>query len=125
MAILIINGVDYSGNVIVGSYDVNSQNIYSDIWQDANARNHKPVVRQQISGTFDMQFPTMAKYNAFVGHIENSKNNEGWVQCTVFVNNLGISKSCDMFIDFKSKLTRIHNNTLNYIPEFTVELEER
>lgn len=124
MIILKINGTDYGTNVIVGSYKVNSQDIYSS-WTDANGTDHRHVIRQKISGSFDMQFPTMGTYNAFVSHVNSSKDVAGWVPCQLYVNNISQTKSCKMFMSFSPNMTRIHNNTMNYVAEFTVEVEEQ
>lgn len=123
MAILNLGGVDYSGNIVVGSYNVNSTDVYSS-WTDANCVEHRHIQRQRVTGSFDMEFRTMAQYEAFVDHLKEQRNQQGWIPCYLFVNNLKIAKSCKMFVQFKSFLDRKNNYTVNYIPKFTVEVSE-
>lgn len=122
MAVLNLNGVDYSGNVMVGTYKVNSTDVF-DTWMDANGVNHRQILRKRVSGSFTMQFRNISKYDEFVQHVEESKTVGGWIPCYLFVNNLNTSKSCKMFVDFLPDLDR-QNGARNYVPAFEVNVEE-
>ena len=122
MGIVNINGIDYSGNVVVGTYSINSNDIYSS-WTDANAIAHRQIIRKKVLGSFEMAFRNMSEYQNFVNHIETSKTAGGWVPCYLFVNNLATDKSCKLFIKYTPLLGR-QNNSRNYVPKFTVEVEE-
>lgn len=124
MAILKINGTDYSANTIVGSYYVNDNEIYKS-WNDANGRFRRDITRHQVTGSFEMQFGSIGTYNQFLNHLEESKNEDGSIQCEVYVNNLGIMKAGEFYLRHESTLTRVNNNTKNYIDKFTMEISEK
>lgn len=123
MAIVNIAGVDFSGNVKVGTYKVNSEDVYSG-WTDANGIEHRHITRQRVSGTFEMQFRNMAQFKEFTEHIESNTTKDGYVPCHIFVNNLAKRKSCNMYISYKPSLTR-QCNSRDYVDLFSVEVSER
>lgn len=123
MAILNINGVDYSGNVMVGSYSVNYQDVYS-TWTDANGIDHRQIIRKKVSGSFDMMFRNKTSYDSFISHMEASKTAGGWIPCYLYVTNLNQQRSCKLYMSYEPCLDRQYNNSRNYVPAFTVTIEE-
>lgn len=53
MATIIINGIDFGGHVIAGTYAVQNNNIYA-AWTDGNGSNHRQLKREKMQGSFDM-----------------------------------------------------------------------
>jgi len=122
MTILNINGTDFSGNVEVGSYKVNTNDVFSS-WTDANGANHRQITRQQISGSFKMGFRSMEDYSEFINKAFTTRDSEGWVPCYLYVNNLNTSKSCKMYISFTPELGK--NGTRNFVKMFDVTVQEK
>ena len=115
---------DYSGKVLVDTYDVNRIDIYTE-WEDANGRTHRDVYRKKIQGSFDMQISKISEYQAFILDIQNSTANGGYVPCKVCVNNQNQEDVlADLFIDYSPIKTMMNNYTKGYL-SFTVTVEER
>lgn len=108
MTILNINGIDYSSNVIVGTYKVNDIDVYES-WTDGWGQEHRRILRQRASGSFNMQFRSPDEYASFCQHIKNSKTDSGYVPCYLAINNLGINsmKSAQMYFNFEPTRSRL------------------
>lgn len=115
---------DYSGKIIVDTYDVNRIDIYTE-WEDANGTKHRDVYRQRIQGSFDMQISKISEYQAFVDDIRTHKTNGGFVACRVCVNNENNENVyAELFIDYAPIKTMKNDYTKGYLT-FTVNIEER
>lgn len=122
MGIVNINGIDFSSNIVVGTYSVNYTDMFN-TWTDANGVSHRQIIRKKVAGSWEMGFRNMAEYNTFIQHMESSKTTGGWIPCYLFVNNLSENRSCRLYFTYDPKLDRQHG-IRNYIPNFTVTLEE-
>lgn len=94
-----VGGTDYSQNVIAENYIVRSYDQF-DAWTDANGREHRSVYRTQISGSFQMYFPTIEDFNSFCEDIRANKNNDTSVRCSVFDSEANQTETGDFFVDF-------------------------
>lgn len=121
MAILNINGTNYSQNVVVGSYNVNSTDEFNS-WKDANGIEHRQIIRQKVSGKFQVGFRNPSEYADFVETINSGKTKGGWIPCDLFVNNLNHSKSCKLYISMSPSMTRY--GTRNMMSNFEVSVTE-
>jgi len=53
---LVIGETDYTANIVDGSYDVNSNDVYES-WKDGNMLEHRIIVTSKVSGKFSVVFP--------------------------------------------------------------------
>lgn len=114
---------DYSGRVPGEQYAVRSVKQY-DGWTDANGTEHRSVYREQIEGTFTMQFLSVAEFDAFCTYVEAHANNDSSVPCTVWVNNKGAAVQSNFFLDFNA--TRFIDPKLeDQVERIKVTIKER
>lgn len=118
---LIINSNDYTKYIQDGTYNVMNVDI-GDSWVDGNHKTHKNHVIK-VQGSFDMSFITEDEYNAFLGDIEDATNNDGYVECSVFVVNANSSKFIECFLTISPKDYKPVNNT-NVVYKISVSIEE-
>ena len=60
-----INNVDYTNNIVVDSYEVNSVEV-NDKYTDAGETDHYIYLRNRIKGKFDLAFKTQTDYSTFI-----------------------------------------------------------
>lgn len=114
---------DYSGKVIVDTYNVNRIDVYTE-WEDANGTTHRDVYRKRIEGEFDMQIANVNEYQAFISDVQ-AHTVSGYVPCLVCVNNYNEENvQASLFIDYAPIKTMNSNYTKGYLT-FTVRVKER
>lgn len=125
MAMLLINGVDYSAHVIAGSYSVTKEPVGVN-WTDGFKVNRFEYQgRERVSGSFDMFFRTMAEYNAFLTDLD-AVYSLGFYALTVKLNNIAPPNDSATG-NFKFKFSPVRNIDglrEDYIQRFTVTIEE-
>ena len=125
MAMLLINGVDYSAHVIAGSYSVTTEPVGVN-WTDGFKVNRFEYQgRERVSGSFDMFFRTMAEYNAFLTDLD-AVYSLGFYTLTVKLNNMAPPNDSATG-NFKFKFSPVRNIDglrQDYIQRFTVTIEE-
>lgn len=120
--ILKINGVDYTNNVVNGSYDVNMEERYSE-WEDANHHIHRSDYHTKIVGNVDMFFKFANDYDNFCMFIQNGRLSDGRCRVQMSVNNTGSTFDGYAFVKFMP--TRATNETIgDFYNQFTLEIEE-
>lgn len=121
MKLFVLNGIDFTDKIIVGSYEVNSSEEY-DEFQDGNGKYHRNVLRERISGVFEMRFLNTKEYEAFISHWRAYKI-AGANHVSLFVNNKNAIMPADVFITISPKMTLKGNGTRAY-ESFKVNVEE-
>ena len=117
-----INGVDYTDNVVNGTYEVNQEERFSE-WEDANHRRHSSDYHTKVVGTFDLFFKKTEDYETFIGIVEDGKLSDGRCRVTLSVNNIGATFDGFAFVKFAP--TRATNETIgDFFDQFTLSLEE-
>ena len=53
---LVIGETDYTANIVAGSYEVNSNDVYES-WKDGNMLEHRIIVASKVNGKFSVAFP--------------------------------------------------------------------
>ena len=91
-----INSHDYSEKIQKDTYKI-SQNDVGYRWKDGNHKTHLQEVLK-VQGSFDIAFVTVADYNTFLNDITTATDNDGYVACTLFVNNLNNTDTIDAII---------------------------
>ena len=99
--LFVINGADLTGFIVVPSYIVNSHDIYEE-YSDGNHKFRRKVIRTRISGKFSMKFSDQYNYNQVMAKFKSSKDSEGAVQATVYVNNTQEVKTSKFFIEYEA-----------------------
>jgi len=119
-----IGNNDYSGKVLMDTYNVNQMDVYSQ-WEDANGRTHRDVYRKKVVGSFDMLISDLVEYQDFISDVQTHTVNGGYVRCKIAINNTNAENvQKDLFIDYSSIVTRSALNRKGYL-SFTVNIEER
>lgn len=96
-----INGIDFTRHITAPSYEVNEESVYNE-WTDANKDTHRDVIRNRVSGSFDVIFDNEPDLNTFINMI-NDKDKSDRVEATVYINNKAVVATKKFFIDFKPK----------------------
>ena len=125
MSIFIINRTDISKHIVVGTYQINAQDVFEE-WVDGNYNNRREVIRDRVAGTFEVYFRNKDEYSEFVQLIEESKTEEGWMECEVAVNNR--DKMYSNRAIYIKKMEPMRDRAItgrDYFPQFEVEIEER
>lgn len=100
-----IGSTDYSNRVIASKYNVNNEKQFES-WQDASRTEHRSLIRTQIKGSFDLFFPTLTEYSAFVQNLENNTESDMSVEVTVCDNKSNTEKTVFAFIDYSPTRTK-------------------
>ena len=120
--LFVLNGVDYTSNILNETYDVHKNDV-SEEWTDADYVDHKETVRTRIEGTFTMRFRSLVQYEAFVQKIAESKASDQTFPCVIWANNTLDSNEADLFIKFAPKAVQKANLVMDY-REFEVTVKE-
>ena len=113
----------FTDNVVGGSYAINSKDVFTS-WTDANGITHREVIRQQVTGSFNLAFQTMDEYNDFVSYIQRSFEDDNYLQCEMTVNNTGEDKEFNAYITFTPSRD-IGVGWRDVIYQITVKVEEK
>lgn len=116
-----INGNDYTKYIQDGTYNINNVD-NGDSWTDGNFKQHRNHVIK-VQGTFDMAFITEDEYEDFLGDIEDATNNDGYVECTVFVVNANSNKNIECFLTVSTNNYKPVNSA-NVVYMISVSIEE-
>lgn len=124
MILFVLKGKDYTNKIIQGSFDVNSEDVYS-TWTDANNLKHREIYRQRIKGSFEMYFKDEEAYNEFIEDVRMSKTNAGYCYVGIMTNNENkYHEMAEVFVDFSPKRQqRVLGK--GYFPNVTVKIEGR
>jgi hypothetical protein len=114
---------DYTSNILMSSYNVNSKPIYKE-WTDANGTNHRYITRNQIGGSFTMWFDDPDELFTFMKRLKEKTTTAGYATIGVYVNNLDEFVTIDAYVDYELQ------NDLPYFGAgqhdgFTVTISER
>lgn len=119
-----VNGIDFTECVQETTYKVDEQDVFTK-WTDANGVDHRKVIRQRITGSFDLVFIEGYKktYTEFMEAVKAAKT-DGALEITLSVNNLDEVKtiSCFYSIKFKAPQKIAEGRTFR---KCTFTLEER
>ena len=116
-----INSTDYTKYIQDDSYKVVQVDVGSS-WTDANYKKHQDAVFK-VQGSFQMAFITDEEYSDFLDDIEDSKNNDGYVVCTLRVLNLNNTKQIECFLTISANRYRPVNNS-NVVNIIDVSINE-
>lgn len=107
----------------VNEYAINQHDIF-ETWTDGNFILHRDITRQRISGSFQIGFTSAIKFNWFCELLEKAKQDEGYYNLKVYVNNLDDNVTISAYMDFDVTRIRdiLNNRSWNV---FTINIEER
>lgn len=122
--LLMINGKDYSKNILVGTYEVNEQDVEIDSWQDANGHTHKRTFPKTI-GSCSMWFRSKVDYWQFQKDLEAVRDRDkGSYRLTVARNNRESERESDFFVECLPTRNRNAANQDEF-RDFEFSIEER
>lgn len=98
-----ISGKDYTKNIVVGTYDVNTSDKYYK-WTDANMVEHRDIYRQQISGTFQLGFRNQSEFDQFAAWLKEHTESEGYCSIGIYSLNENTFKTLNAYV----KMTASH-----------------
>lgn len=104
-----LNGKDYTKYLQDETYDIVSVDI-GESWTDANYKKHINQIFK-VQGSFKIVFVKDSDYSTFLSDIENSKNADGFVVCTLHVINLNITKQIECVLTISTDKFRPVDNT--------------
>ncbi len=125
MAMLVINGVDYSAHVIGGAYKVVKKPVGVS-WTDGfKTKRFSYQGRDRVEGSFDVFFRTIDEYNAFLSDL-SAVYNLGFYTLTVKLNNIAPPNdhATGRFTLDYEPVRNIDGKRDDYIQRFTVTIEE-
>lgn len=123
MALLNIDGNDYSGNCVPGTYQINIVDTYTS-WIDATGTTHRKLDRSKVSGSVDLIFKNMEEYQSFILHLRNNTNIDGSVLMSVRPNN--VTRDMGIYAFYSMDPVRNTSGTFkDYIEQFTLEINEK
>lgn len=120
-----INGIDYSQNVVIPKYKMQRAPVYGGKYLDGWWKEHRDIVRYNISGSVTLAFKNATLYNDFVDNMQSGQGIEGDYTITAYVNNLNDNREFQAYLTPTTR-TAITPNGLN--PAFfavTIKVEER
>ena len=118
----IINGVDYTNNVVNGTYEVNQEERFSE-WEDANHRKHRADYHTKVVGSFDLFFKDTDDYEMFVSIVKDGRLSDGRCRVVCSVNNINADLDGFAYVSFAP--ARATNETVgDFFNQFTVTIEE-
>lgn len=97
------NGIDLdiTENILVPTYKVSKNKAYES-WTDSNYTTHKYLLVSKAIGTFTVKFFEVDDYlnfNKFIN--ENTDENDGAIDATVYYNNLNTVERIRIFVGYE------------------------
>lgn len=92
---------DFTKNILLPTYSVNKVPIYV-TWEDQQFKEHRRLVRNKITGSFQMYFDTVEEFNQFIQIMDQNKNVEGYINAQLYcVNTASFVTGCEISIDWE------------------------
>jgi len=113
---------DITKHILSESYDVNAEDIFKE-WTDANKVTHRNIIRQKISGSFELKFNTQEEYSAFCELIRKSRTAQYLLPMTLYVINEDKEKEVNVFYKYEPKLIK-NRVTGKVYKKFKFEVEQ-
>ena len=118
-----INNTSYSGNCVVGGYDVSLEDVYFE-WKDGFGRKHRNVTGRKAVGSVSMYFNNENDYIGFINALSNCRTAGGAYPLTVSVNNDINEVTDEFYISFAPIRTR-NAASHDVFEEFDLNIEQR
>lgn len=120
-----INGTDYSRYVVIPKYKMQQSPVYGGKYLDGWWKEHRDIVRYNITGSVTLAFKNATEYNDFVDHMQNVQGLEGDYTINAYVNNL--NNNCE-FQAYLTPTTKTAITPIGLNPAYfavTIKVEER
>ena len=122
---LIINGVDYTPNIVEGSYKIDSEDAYES-WNDGNMIEHRIVVSSKVTGSVQLlcsELGNWPRVSALLADINAATDNHV-LTCGVYVPSRGAVEAINCYYELKSA-SHIKSIGGKFTDVFTLEIKER
>lgn len=120
---VVVAGTDITNHIIKGSYKINSSDQYES-WKDGNGIEHRIIVRQKVSGSFD--FVCCAEtisLSDFLALWDSAVDN-GVITLGMTVLNTGKFEALNAYYDITNK-EHIKKGNNEIIDVLTIKIQER
>lgn len=127
MTLLSINGVDFTKNIVVPSWAINSTEIAT-AWTDGNGIFHRDVTRTRVTGTFSFKDRSRNQsddYAAFRAALDAVATANNAYTLTVWINNEEQARTIESYLTYTPSMTRSKSGGPIYPDAFQIRLEER
>lgn len=121
---LVVNNTNLTPYIVDGTYNVNSEDVYES-WKDGNMKEHRVIVAQKISGSFDIACSnrtTGISLDTFLS-TWNSAVNNGVATIGLWVPSKGAFEALECYYDIVSK-DHILSGDGSFIDVLTVQIKE-
>ena len=122
---LIINGVDYTPDIVDGSYKIDSDDVYES-WTDGNMVEHRIIVTSKVTGSVQVlcsEEGTWPRVSEFLADLAAATSNHV-LTLGVYVPSRGSVEAINCYYDLKSA-SHIKSIGGKLTDVFTLEIKER
>jgi hypothetical protein len=125
MEIFKIGDNDYTKHIVVPSYQVNRVRKTKE-WTDSNGTIHRQLIRNKVTGKFNMRFDDASQLDAFLDDVEAHRDatNET-VTVVVYLNNFHNIATINAFVSFDDLQNERPLMGRASVNGFSVTIEER
>lgn len=99
MKMLVINGHDFTNNIVMSSHKINNIPKYEE-WTDSNYTVHREITRKQVEGSLTLKFYSIADYELFLSSVKKETVSDGSTLITVYINNERTTRNIYTFLEF-------------------------
>lgn len=118
-----IGGTDLNQFIVVGDYEVNFVHKYNS-WVDGNLTEHRDYINKKAEGKCSLLFVNNDDYAMFVNLMESARQNGGFYECEMTINNSLEPHKGNFFLNFAP--VRIDDaSSSEKIAQFELEIVER
>lgn len=117
-----IGTTDITRHILSGTYAVNEENIFHE-WIDANKVTHRDIIRQKVSGSFELKFNTEEEYAAFCELIKTNSTTAHLLPMTLYIANTDTEKEINVFYRYEAKVMKSRSAGKTY-KTFKFEVEQ-
>lgn len=122
---LVINGVDYTPDIVAGSYNINTEDAYES-WNDANMVEHRIVVSSKVVGSVQIlcseegNWPRVADFLADIDAVTNNYV----LYCGLYVPSRGRFEALNVYYKLENT-SHIKSIGGKFTDIFTLTIKER
>lgn len=85
MELFILNGIDYTKNILMSTYKVQSVPV-TKTWEDVLYCKHNDLLRWRIEGTFTIYFDDKDEFDSFMTNLINARGEDNYTEATLYDN---------------------------------------
>lgn len=98
MELFILDGVDYTKNIIVPSYEVQRKPVTKE-WEDATYTKHKDLLRWRLEGSLTIYFDVYDEFREFMDRLNSMRGPDNYIEATFYDNDTATTKTSNYSIE--------------------------